>query len=452
MKRDIEDKLLKWKTKPGRKPLILKGARQVGKTYLLKQFSATNFDRTHYINFEESIEARKLFAGDLSPERIIPGIEFFLNTTINVENDILILDEIQACSRALSSLKFFCEKLPKLAICAAGSLLGVIHSEEPFPVGYVEYEYLYPLTFAEFARGIEEKRAIRALDEFIDRGSVPEIAHAHMWDLWKYYLITGGLPEVVNVFKNFSDSKFTAVTQARTTQQFLIEGYLSDIAKHSGKINSMHIERVLRNVPQQLAKVVDDSVKRFSFKEVIPGISKYDRLVGPLDWLKSAGLLISVPIADRATQPLLANTKENRFKLYLFDVGILGALAGLPPNIIVNYDYATYKGYFAENFIAQELLARGYREMYGWHEGTAEVEFLINTKNGISPIEVKSGTVTRTKSLNMFIKRYSPKRAIIFSGKPLNAGTETTSEKTTPELNATTTKRYPLYLASVAEL
>ena len=376
MKREIMPKLQHMASSKGRKPSLLNGARQVGKTTILEAFGQANFANTHYLNFEENFSIHQIFATDLSPQKIIQQLEFYLNSSINVSDDLLLLDEIQACPKALTSLKYFCEKLPELAVCAAGSLLGVQLNESSFPVGKVDILHLYPMNFNEFLMALDDQRSLAVLNELTANSQIPNIIHDHLWQLLKIYFIIGGLPEVVSIYLQNKENLLQAMQEVRDKQNILITAYYADFAKHSGKINSMHINRVWRSIPEQLARTQDGNSTRYKFKGVIPGVSRYSGFVGPIDWLDAAGLIIKVPICYSGQLPLSAYTKENIFKLYCFDVGILGALSNLPPAAIMEYDYGTYKGYFAENFVAQELLAKN-TQLYSWMEGAAEVNFYI---------------------------------------------------------------------------
>lgn len=203
-------------------------------------------------------------------------------------------------------------------------------------------------------------------------------------------------------------------------QNEIIFGYYSDIAKHSGKVNAMHIDRIWRAIPHQLAQSQDGSSKRFQFKGIVPGIDRYQRLAGALDWLQAAELIIKIPIVEHVELPLMAYTEESRFKLYLFDVGILGALSNLAPKSILDYDYGTYKGYFAENFVAQEFFAKNVTHLNSWQQNRAEIEFLYVLDNQVIPVEVKSGWVTRSQSLNKYAEKYHPPYRVTFSAKSLH--------------------------------
>ena len=419
MYRTIINELKTWKSRSKRKPLILSGARQVGKTYLLKDFGATFFTKCHYVNFEAESQARRIFESDLNPKRILQDLSFHLDTSIDTQNSLLILDEIQECSRALTSLKYFNEDFPEFAICAAGSLLGVGLNESSFPVGKVEFRTLNPMSFEEYLAACEDNRSVKILYNLNLNGRITDIVHAHLWQQLKRYFIIGGLPEVIATYLEYRDDLYTAFQKVRDNQQQLILSYLADMAKHSGKQNSMHLERLWRQIPMQLASEQDCSAPKFKFKGVVPGVHTYSRLAGAIDWLTAAGLIIKCPIVSKGLLPLSAYTRENFFKLYCFDVGLLGALSELPPKVILNYDYGSFKGYYAENFIAQEFRYSAGGEIYSWRENQAEIEFIRTVDSAIIPIEIKSGWVTQAKSLKVFCEKYSPPYRVIMSAHNL---------------------------------
>lgn len=418
MERIQMSSLLEWKEKKNRKPLIIQGARQVGKTYLLKEFGKRYFSRFHYINFEKSAALSKVFEVTLDPVLIIKELQFLLETEIDTKKDLIIFDEIQREPKALTSLKYFSENMPEMAVCAAGSLLGVTMNIDSFPVGKVDILDMKPLSFHEFLNAVNEKKLTELVAGQNIEKPFPVTAHDKLMDLWKHYLIVGGLPEVVEYYRNNRGDPFGAFQKVRDMQEVLLRTYMADIAKHSGKINSIHIEQVFRTVPSQLASSIDGSTKKFIFKDVISGIKGYDRLSSPIGWLERADLILRVPVIDNVEIPLTARTKENIFKLYFFDVGLLGALSQLAPQLIMKYDFKTYKGFFAENFVLQELMASGIKNTYCWQGRTSEIEFLIQTKAGdIVPVEVKSGSVTQSKSLSVYNERYKPPFSIVVSAK-----------------------------------
>ena len=436
MKRSISKVLGLWLRKSNRKPLLLRGTRQVGKTYSLKEFGQACFAKYHYVNFEEQEQFVAAFTGDLNPRRIIQDLSLILNQPINQRGDLLILDEIQLCPRALTSLKYFAENMPELALCAAGSLIGVHLGESSFPVGKVDEVQMTPLTFAEFLLAGPNEMLYEAYTAIDGRSPISDVVHAKLWAEFKFYLVTGGLPEVVSAFDFGREDLFTALQEVRVIQSRLISNYIADMAKHCGKQNAMHLERLWQNVPAQLGRNQSGSAPKFVFKDVIPGIKGYERLVGTIDWLAAAGLIIRLPIANSGHLPFTAYTKENFFKLFVFDVGILGALSNLPPKKILDYDYGSYKGYFAENFILQELISNHQDNLASWREGGAEVEFICEIDGEVIPLEVKSGWVTQAKSLGVFIKKYAPPYSVVFSAHK-------------PRMIPQSKKRYyPLYLAS----
>lgn len=437
MKREITEKLLIWlHTKP-RKPLLLQGARQVGKTYSLKMFGGQCFPCFHYVNFEAQERFAAAFAESLHPRTVLSHLELILGRQINPECDLLILDEIQACPRALTSLKYFAEELPQLAVCAAGSLLGVHLSTVSFPVGKVTGLRMYPMVFGEFLTAAYPSPLVTAFEELSVTAKVPQVLHEELWQAFKTYLVVGGMPAAVAAYTTLQEeSEFLALKGARQIQEQLLIHYTSDMAKHCGKQNAMHIERLWRNIPAQLAKDLSGSAPKFVFKDVLPGIRGYERLAGVIDWLEAAGLLIRVPLVNRGLLPFAAYTKENSFKLFLFDIGMLGALSGLPIETILDYSFGSYKGYIAENAVIQALTAAEVGSVACWREGQAEVEFLINIGSAIIPIEVKSGNVTQAKSLRSFEQKYNPPFSIIISGR--NGGVDPDKKRC----------YYPLYQAA----
>ena len=415
MNRNVTASLEAWRLSSDRKPLILRGARQVGKTYTLKEFGKNDFPRCHYVNFEEDERPGRIFEHDLKPSRILDGLQFHLDQAIHRHEDLIIFDEIQRCPRALTSLKYFSEEMPELALCAAGSLLGVGLNRESFPVGKIQFLNLYPLTFYEFLAGIGKDRLAELIREHDLSLPLPDTAHEQLWELWKRYLVVGGLPEVVNRYRERQENLYEAMQTVRKTQRDLLDAYVADIAKHSGKANALHIERLWRNVPEQLGQAGNGSTAKFKLRNAVPGIRGYDRLSSPLDWLDGADLIIRIPIVDAIGIPLSSVVKENRFKLYFFDVGLLGAITGIAPSVFLNYGFGSYQGYIAENYVAQELRANDIRTPYCWQGRTAEVEFLLEREAEIIPVEVKSGRVTQSKSLKVYADRYQPSLTYVLS-------------------------------------
>lgn len=419
MKRAIYDLLCAWKLKEKRKPLVLQGARQVGKTWLLKEFGRREFRRTFYVNFENAATFQSLFRSGLRPATVVPQLSLLLNEAIIPGEDILIFDEIQRSADALTSLKYFREEMPELAVCCAGSHIGLAVSDASFPVGQVEFLSLYPLSFEEFLEATDE-RAAGILSNFGADTVIPESTHEHLWENLKRYYVTGGLPEVVECYRSHGDNLPEALRGARAIQRALLQGYQSDFSKHAGKVNAMHINCVLESVPLQMMRVRDDSVGRFRFKGVVPNKSKFAQLEGPIDWLVKTGLVLKVNLVEKAELPLKAYAINNLFKLYLFDVGLLGCILDLPLDSILSQEYSSYKGYYAENLVAQELTAAGRIPLYAWQGRQSEIEFLLSRDSGIIPVEVKAGVRAHSRSLAAFSAKYAPSIRIKVTARNLD--------------------------------
>ncbi len=443
MYRKIKEKLEEWRVNRDRMPLILKGARQVGKTFILKEWGRESFRHVHYINFEQSPAAKRIFEQDFNISRIVEDLAFYLKVKIQRQTDLIILDEIQAAPKALTALKYFCEDAPDLAVCAAGSLLGVILSEESFPVGKVQFLHMHPLSFEEFLMAVDEHESWKRLPKAALHAKLSQTVHEHLWEMVKLYYAVGGMPAAINAFIRHKSAPATLWKKVREVQRSLITGYENDFAKHAGKINAAHIQALYRSIPSQLAEYHDDSTKRFKFSNVMSGKKGFASWERPLHWLVNAGLVLQVKIANQAQQPLEHFCRSNLFKLYVHDVGLLGCLQDLAPEAIRSQDYGLAKGYYAENFVAQELrTSHADREwpLYSWQEGEAQIEFVRAIAAGIVPIEVKAGHRTKAKSLAEFMRKYNPTLSIKVSAHNLSY------DEATGRLNL------PLYLASWASL
>jgi predicted AAA+ superfamily ATPase len=436
MERTVLELLRAWRKSRHRKPLLLQGPRQVGKTYSLKEFGASCFAGCHYLNFEEDEQLASAFSGQLGTTAILQSLSLQLNRPITPATDVLILDEIQQCPRALTSLKYFAEELPQLAVCAAGSMLGVHLSECSFPVGKVDLCPMHPLSFEEFLMALDERPLLDGWRSLSAMTTGSEVLHARLWERLKQYLVTGGLPDVVKRFAASQEDLAAAFAEVRTAQSALLTAYAADMAKHAGKQNAMHIERLWRNIPAQLAGEASGSAPKITYGTDLPGVKGYGRLAGTIDWLVAAGLVARLPIVNSGQLPLGGHERENTFKLFAFDVGILGALSRLPPQAILASDYGTYKGYVAENLVLQELTAAGRTGLACWREGRSEVELLCESGGRIIPVEVKSGWVTQAKGLKVFCDKYQPPFCAVLSARPLAAGPERRK------------RYYPLYLAA----
>lgn len=433
MKRTIYKKLLEWKNSKNRKPLILKGTRQTGKTYSILEFGKNEFRKIHTINFQKDKTACEIFSGSLSPQRILESMEFYLESDIDNTKDLVFFDEIQDCPRALTSLKYFCEDMQEMAVVSAGSLLGITQPDEPFPVGNVSFLHLYPMSFEEFLLAAADVRAYDKLQSIKYPDTIPPIIHQHFMERLKEYFIVGGLPEVVSTYYAHKENKANAYAKVRAKQEELIQAYMSDFSKYSGKVRANEITAVFESIPRQLAR----ENKKFKASDAIPK-SRFSRLKSPIDWLISAGLLIKVKITNSGEIPFQAFAEENRFKLYLFDIGILGALGRIPPKglHLTNDLFSTFKGAFCENYVAQEFVYSGSGQLYSWMRKNAEVEFIREAGGEVYPVEVKAGHSGKLKSLNIFADKYPVKYRTRISARNLEFNEQAKIHN------------YPLYLSS----
>ena len=419
------------------KPLLLKGARQVGKTHTLRQVGQNDFADFHYINFLKDQSLKTLFEGDLDPHKIISQMGILRGETIVPGKTLLILDEIQEAPRALAALKNFKEDLSDLHVVACGSHLGVHLNNESYPVGQVYELEMFPLTYLEFASNFLSEEMMAILQNFSLQSEIPEPFHEIFWKLFIDYLCVGGMPEVVATYKqllqNQPDQKSEVMAAIRNTQNSLVTGYSADFAKHAGKTNAVHIEKIFRALPMQLGRAVDSSVSRFRYKDALGTKATYSRLANPIEWLEKAQLILRSFVIDLPEQPLKAHLKESLFKLYLLDVGLLGALMDLPMVNILSQDYGTFKGFYAENFVAQELRAQGLYPFYNWVRNTSEVEFILSSQvsGNVLPLEVKSGFSQKSKSLSVYREKYAPNQAVKLSAHAYRAarGGQTESKK-----------------------
>lgn len=421
MKRQILSQLKTWAKLPDRKPLILQGARQVGKSYSVRELGE-DFKQFIHIDFLAQKEAHLIFDNDKSfgPERILKDISFLKNVEINPKETLLFFDEIQECKGAMTSLKYFQEEMPELAIIAAGSYLGIMSNEESFPVGKVEYLDMGPMTYSEFLYACDPTLHARFQQiDILATTPIDSLTHKKLLEIWKRYIAVGGLPEVVSHYlKEFKTNENLAIKEARKIQLQLLTGYKADFSKHSGTVNAAHILSVFESVPIQLAKAFDEEVGKFKFTGVIPKHKGFESIRGPLTWLEKSRLVIRTSIANKAEHPLKAYTEENRFKLYFMDVGLLNAALEVPIQAILSDEVGHYKGFIAENFIAQELFAKNSGSLFSWTESSAEIEFLMINESEIIPIEVKASEKSRrAKSLDSYIERYQPRLAYKLTGQ-----------------------------------
>lgn len=413
MERNIMQDLIKWKNmKSDRMPLLLYGVRQVGKTYILRELGDRYFQNTVYVNFERMTVVAGYFQGELSPDRIIRLLEEYFNQKIVPDKTLIIFDEIQACERALTSLKYFCEEAPEYHIAAAGSLLGVAINREKysFPVGKVMIRTLYPLNFDEFLNAVGKGYFVELIQEHYE--SMQEIsasAHQEIFEWYYRYLYIGGMPAAINEYMDRE-----SLVNVPEVQSLILNAYTADMAKYATDGESTKIRNAYMSMPAQLAK----ENKKFQYKLIRKGATA--GLFGDsIAWLVFSGVVLRCDRVNRGDVPLIAFRDVSSFKLYLSDVGLLSAFAGITPESIIRKELSeVYRGSMTENYAAQTLKANGY-DLYYWTSDApaAEVDFVIQKQGSVIPIEVKSGEHTKAKSLQHFMKMHEPAKVIRLSEK-----------------------------------
>jgi hypothetical protein len=400
MERDIYRRLLEWKASPRRKPLVLKGARQVGKTYILQEFGRREYERVAYFNFEETPALDDFFQRSLDPQTVLPYLSLQAGMTIRPGRDLIIFDEIQVSIAALNSLKYFHEKAGEYHVAAAGSLLGIMMSQpKSFPVGKVNLLNMYPLTFLEFLDAIGKNGLRRLIETRVNIEPLPLTFHQQLTDDFLTYLFVGGMPEPVQLYLETRD--FTAI---RTTQKEIMDTYALDFTKHSTPADIPKIKLIWDSIPAQLAK----ENKKFIFSAVKKSARarEYEKAV---QWLEDAGLIIKSYRVSTAKCPLKGYRNRSSFKVFSLDVGLLGALANLPVESLVEGERigSEYRGALIENFVAQQLHSEKELDLYYWaSNGRAEVDFLIEFNGKIYPLEAKAGVNPKSKSLKLFGEKF----------------------------------------------
>lgn len=402
MYREITAELNKWKDKKNRKPLILTGVRQCGKTYIVKKFANDQFENFVYINFEESDNISSVFDYDFDANRIISEIEHIVHAKITPEKTLLFFDEIQECPRAITAMKYFCENIRELHVICAGSLLGVaIKSEQiSFPVGKVNRLQLYPMSFKEFVIANRRSDLIEVFEKWpIDR-PVPELYKAPMDKLLKDYYIVGGMPEAVKTWLITGDYE-----ESEEVQKEILKDYADDFSKHAPLKELPKIRWIWDSIPVQLAK----ENNKFIFSHVKEG-KRSAELEDALQWLRDTGLISQLFLVEKPESPLEGFADKTFFKVYMSDIGLLRVRSKVPYTTILNSSdsFSRYKGAFVENYVLNELIAMG-KEPYFWRSGnTAEVDFIYENMGSIIPVEVKAADNTQAKSFRQFCKKYKP--------------------------------------------
>jgi predicted AAA+ superfamily ATPase len=421
MQRQLLHQLIAWKNHRVRKPILIDGARQTGKTYLLQTLFSREFPQTLHLDFLAMPKLADAFADDLEPATLIRNLALLTGKTFNPVTDLLILDEIGECSRAVAALKYFAERAPTWFVAATGSNIGLLQS---FPVGKVEQYQLRPLTFQEFLSASGNTALIEAYAEQLN--SV--IVHAQLFDQLTDYYFTGGMPEVVATWFALVDQpileRVSAVSQIQAN---LIAGYQRDFGKYAGKVDAQLIAAVFDAIPAQLAMVLDESVNRFRFNQVAPRKHRYADFANAINWLHQSRLILkNYLLTGRPQTPLAAYRKANQVKLFLFDTGLLNHQLGAHYAAIKQQNEA-YKGYVAENFVQQELVAAGLEPGYSWQDARAEIEFILDNGSGqVVPVEVKSGRRTRAKSLRSYCEKCTPVQTIKLVGTTGSPASEQT--------------------------
>ena len=405
MERFAMEQLKKWYSRKNRKPLILKGARQVGKTWLMKEFGRTHFKYTAYVNFDNNKNMANVFEGDYDIARILMAINIETGVKIHPGETLIIFDEIQECPKAIASLKYFYEEAPEYAVIAAGSLLGVaIHKGVSFPVGKVDTLELSPLSFREFLRAIGEEGLAKLIDE-VNIPLIESFREKYIDWLKKYYFI-GGMPEVVSSFVAERD-----FTEVRRIQRRIIEMYEADFSKHTSTNELPRIRMVWNSIPMQLAK----ENKKFFFGKIKEGARAKDFEIA-IEWLLDCGLIKKVYNVSKPAMPLKAYTEFAAFKLYLLDVGLLAAMSELDAKSILdgNAIFIEFKGALTEQYVLQQLIADTEFTPYYYSEtkSEGEIDFLIQKGTDIVPIEVKAEENLKAKSLRVYCDKFKPQMAI----------------------------------------
>ena len=412
MYRKIMGFLENWKASEYRKPLILQGARQVGKTYSILEFGRTHYENVAYFNFETNPKLNETFEENITPEYLIPILSRIAGQTIVKEKTLIVFDEVQLCERALTSLKYFCENAPDYHVIVAGSLLGVAvnRAKFSFPVGKVDMKTLYPMDMEEFMLALGENDLVEQIKEsFRTDTSMPSALHEAAMQLYRQYLVVGGMPECVVQFAETKD-----YILIRHTQDTILASYLNDMSKYNNLNEIKKTRLVYDNITVQLSK----KNTRFQYKLIKKG-GRASEFENAIEWLCLSGIVSQIYKVEQIKKPLENYRDINAFKVYVSDLGLLCAKKDLSANDVL---YAAeelndFKGGMAENYVNVQLTVNGYQTYYWESEREAEIDFVIQRNGRLIPIEVKSADNTRAKSLNVYIERFRPDYAIKLSAK-----------------------------------
>jgi predicted AAA+ superfamily ATPase len=414
MNRAIYNQLKDWKKDPKKKPLLLQGARQVGKTYIVSEFGKKEYSNFIYLNFEQDNKLHAFFKGAMIPKEIIENLGIYLGRKIEAKETLLFFDEIQVLPEVLTSLKYFNEQAKEFHIIAAGSLLGVsIASHTSFPVGKINFLTMYPMSFYEYLHAIEESLLEKEIAKLNEQKPLNEVFHNELIKHLKMYLYLGGMPEVVQDYIQNKD-----ISTVRKIQNEILEAYKRDFSKYNDKRQAFKTSQVWKSVPYQLAK----ENKKFKYGEVKSKARAAD-YEQAIEWLKNAGLVNDAQCISTPKLPISGYADQTKFKLYLFDTGLLGALLKISSSMIVDPSalYTEYNGIFLENFVAQELTFYQKNQLHYWSsKSDAEVDFILEVKDEIYPLEVKSGLNRNKKSLQSYATKYKPKYTFRISPRNLH--------------------------------
>lgn len=407
--RIVEEQLIQWKGRADRRPLILEGARQVGKTWVMQNFGKKHYEKTAYFNFENSKELQQEFKMSKSPDRIINILELYCGFKITAGDTLIIFDEIQECEDALISLKYFNEEANQYHIIAAGSLLGVaVARSGSFPVGKVDFIKMYPLSFKEMLFS-HDRQVYEYMENMQHVERLPEIIYNKIKDYYRQYLICGGMPQAVLAMLESKDMR-----KVDDVLHSILHSYALDFSKHAPKGDIPKIGEIWNSLPSQLAK----ENRKFIYKLVRPG-ARAREYESALLWLQQAGLTYRVNCSTKPALPLSAYDDPSAFKIYVFDIGILRALSGLDASVFIDENplFTEFKGAYYENAVLQSLVSQCKVVPRYWvsNSGRAEVDFLLQTDSDILPVEVKASVNTSGQSLAQYIKNFTPKRAVIIS-------------------------------------
>lgn len=407
MERSIYSSLKKWKESPTRKPLILQGARQVGKTYILKKFGAREYSEVVYINCDDNNDMQNMFV-DYDVDRIIRSLSAISGVSIKPSTTLLILDEIQEVERGLASLKYFCEKAPEYHVAVAGSLLGItLHEGTSFPVGKVDMLYMYPMDFEEFLLAMGKEQLVELLRSNSWAALTP--LRGMLTELLRQYYFVGGMPEAVKTYVERGD-----IWEVRSIHSKIIDAYRNDMSKHVPKQQVQRINMVWNSIPSQLAR----DNKKFIYGALRKGARANDFEIA-IQWLVDSGLVHKVHRISKPVVPLKFYEDMASFKLFLLDCGLLGALSETPPEhiLIGNNVFEEYKGAFTENYVLQQLksLPRTFVYYYSNENSTLEIDFVVQHEAHVIPIEVKAEENLRAKSLRQFVTDNSGLHGVRFS-------------------------------------